>query len=244
MSKLRLHLAQDGTTGRLEISNPSRRNAMTRAMWRDLPDLLQQAAHVRVLLLCGEGAHFCAGADIDEMGKLLENPDETSVFRAEMQNALSCLSQFRAPTIAHITGSCYGAGLALAMACDLRFADASATFCLPPAQLGLLYPKDDIRRLVALVGVGIAKQLLFSAEVISAQQAAQLRLINHVQPQSQTMKTIEQIAQNSTHSIADLKRLIDGNLPDADQAFDVAFQAKDFAIGISAFADKRRPDYS
>ncbi len=244
MSAIGLTFEHDGKLGRIIIDNPARRNAMTTQMWAELPALLHEAKDVRVLLIEGAGEHFCAGADIHEMGELRGNPAATTAFRKHMQRALQTLSQFTAPTIAHIRGTCYGAGLAIAMACDLRFASEDAKFSVPPAKLGLLYPKDDIAHLVDLVGPAKAKHYLFTGEVIPAKAAAQSGLINAIQYEEQTKALVETILGNSASSIALLKQLVDGKLADPDQAFDQCFDQKDFAEGLAAFAARRAPDYS
>ncbi|PHR62961.1 MAG: enoyl-CoA hydratase [Robiginitomaculum sp.] len=244
MSTIGLTFEHDGKLGRITIDNPTRRNAMTAQMWAELPDFLREAKGARVLLIEGTGQHFCAGADIHEMGKLCGDPAATTAFREQMQQALRALCEFAAPTIASIRGTCYGAGLAIAMACDLRFATKDAKFSVPPAKLGLLYPKEDIARLVALVGPAKAKQVLFTGEVIPAKTAARSGLINQVQNEEQTKALVEAIMGNSANSIALLKQLVDGNLADPDRAFEQCFDQNDFAEGLAAFAAHRAPDYS
>jgi len=235
-------LERDGALATLRLDNPTKRNAITGAMWRQIPKLLDELADVRVVVLCGAGAQFCAGADLDELVGLQENSQAAAEFRQEMQTALHALAQFPAPTIAQISGNCYGAGVALAMACDLRFAEADARICIPPAKLGLVYPKEDVARLVALVGPGQAKHLLFSASELNPKQAARIGLINAVQHRDKTLALVDEIIGNSAHSIVVLKSMIDGRLDNPDQAFDDCFGQKDFAVITHAFAHKSRAE--
>jgi enoyl-CoA hydratase/carnithine racemase len=244
LSRFRLTFEQDGALARLALDNTGRRNAISMDMWRELPGLLQQANTANTLLLIGEGGHFSAGADIHEMGKLQGKPTAASSFRETMQKALAALRDYPHPSIAHIQGHCFGAGVALAMACDLRFAESHAKFSIPPAKLGLLYPESDIAHLVSLVGPALAKQWLFSGEVFSAANAARHGLINAEQSMAETLGLITAINANSPTSIASLKQLVDGRLLDPDAAFDRCFGENDFAEGLAAFAQKRRPRYS
>ncbi len=207
-------------------------------MWQELPGVLDQAKDAKALLLSGADDHFSAGADLSEMAALQNNPAKAAKFRTEMQNALHALAHHRAPTIAHISGSCFGAGAALIMACDLRFGDPSARFCIPPAKLGLLYPHQDLTRLQALIGPAKAKEFLFTADVWDANTAHQNGLINNIQSAEQSQHVINNILQNSAEAICQLKQMLNGTLPDPDAQFDARFQAKDFAAAISSFAQK------
>ncbi|MFD9637869.1 enoyl-CoA hydratase/isomerase family protein, partial [Streptomyces violascens] len=131
------------------ISNPDKRNAMTSAMWRALPPLLEILAadpDVRALVLTGAGDTFCAGADISTLREPGDHPKMLAV-RAE-----EALAAFPKPTLAAVRGHCVGGGSQLAAACDLRFAEEGALFGVTPAKLGIVYPASSTRRLAALVG--------------------------------------------------------------------------------------------
>lgn len=141
-----------GPVATVVIRNPARRNAMTAAMWRRLPALLdglEADPAVRALVLTGAGDTFCAGADLGDLDELLDAGDASIAVAAEER-----LAAFAKPTVAAVRGACVGGGCQLAVACDLRVATADARFGVPPARLGLVYPAPTTRRLARLVGPG------------------------------------------------------------------------------------------
>ncbi|MEH1015278.1 enoyl-CoA hydratase/isomerase family protein [Micromonospora sp. CPCC 206060] len=169
-----------GPVATVVINNPARRNALTPAMWRQLPPLLdglETDPGVRVVVLTGAGDTFCAGADLTDLDELLDAGDGSIAVAAEER-----LATFTKPTIAAVRGACMGGGCQLAVACDLRIAAADARFGVPPARLGVVYPAPTTRRLVALVGPGAAKYLLFTADPVGADRAARIGLVDEVVP--------------------------------------------------------------
>ena len=159
-------------------SHPTKRNAMTPAMWRELPGLLASLAvdrKVRALVLTGEGDTFCAGADI---GSLRRDTAPRELATA----AEDALAAFPKPTLAAVRGHCVGGGCQLAVACDLRFAEEGAVFGVTPARLGLVYPVSSTERLVRLIGPSAAKYLLLSAELIDSARALRTGLVDEVLP--------------------------------------------------------------
>lgn len=174
----RLLCQTDAGVATITMSNPAKRNAMTPAMWRELPGLLATLAAdpaVRVLVLTGRGDTFCAGADIGSLRR-----DTTP--RELAGTAEEALAAFPKPTVAAVRGHCVGGGCQLAVACDLRFAERGAVFGVTPARLGLVYPARATERLVRLVGPAAAKYLLFSAELIDADRALRTGLADEVLP--------------------------------------------------------------
>lgn len=140
-----------GPVATVVIRNPARRNAMTTAMWRRLPELLdglEADPAVRALVLTGAGDTFCAGADLGDLDELLDAGDASIAVAAEER-----LAAFAKPTVAAVRGACVGGGCQLAVACDLRVATTDARFGVPPARLGLVYPAPTTRRLARLVGL-------------------------------------------------------------------------------------------
>lgn len=163
----------------LVLHNPAKRNAMTEAMWRELPGLLAGLADdvsVRVLVVTGAENTFCAGADIATLRESVESSQALAVAAEE------ALSAFPKPTLAAVRGHCVGGGAQLAAACDLRFAARGALFGVTPAKLGIVYPASSTRRLVRLVGPATAKYLLFSGELIDTDRALRTGLVDEVHP--------------------------------------------------------------
>ena len=166
---------------RVVLNRPERRNAMTRAMWRALPAIraaIEARDDLLVTLVEGEGAHFSAGADITELGDIYRDAAATRDFGDAMQNGLKALMGLDRPTIAVIRGVAIGAGLGLALACDLRFCADDAHLAITPARLGLIYGHAETRRLVELVGPSRAKDLLFTARRIETDEALAIGLID------------------------------------------------------------------
>jgi len=159
-------LDQDGEVARLTLDRPQARNAIPAAGWAELERLIG-TVEGRLLVVAGAGGAFCAGADLSDLPALR---------RAEMRAALDALRDLAMPTIARIDGACYGAGVALALACDLRVAGPGARFAITPAKIGVSYPQEDVHRLVALVGPGQAARLLFTAATIDAAEAIRIGL--------------------------------------------------------------------
>lgn len=247
-----LRLERDGAIGRLLIDRAEKRNAFNQAMWELLPKLLEEAADdsgIRVLVLqSAQPAMFCAGADISE---LLANKDDGS-WRAANQAAINRaqfeLARFPKPTIAFIDGDCVGGGCGLALACDIRVATAASRLGITPANLGLVYPLHDTKLLVDLVGPGQAKRMLFSAQLLSADEALRIGLIEEIAESADRLADL--IAAKSAHSMVQIKqfvrRILNGQPEDdADtlRIFAEAFTGPDFHEGTNAFVEKRKPRF-
>ncbi|MBB1247261.1 enoyl-CoA hydratase/isomerase family protein, partial [Streptomyces durbertensis] len=162
----------------LTLRNPAKRNAMTTEMWRRLPETLDGLASdgdVRALVLTGWGETFCAGADISSLRDSMA-PQRLAVAAEE------ALAAFPRPTLAVVRGHCVGGGCQLAAACDLRFAAEDALFGVTPARLGIPYPAAATARLARLAGASTAKYLLYSAELINAERALRVGLVDEVLP--------------------------------------------------------------
>ncbi|MFB4305236.1 enoyl-CoA hydratase/isomerase family protein [Actinomadura sp. GTD37] len=166
--------------GTITIDRPAKRNAMSADMWRALPGILDALAKdpsVRVAVLTGAGGDFCAGADIAELDDIHRDDDSHLSTVAER-----ALAAFPKPALAAIEGYCVGGGCQLAAACDLRFAAEDARFGITPAKLGIVYPAAATARLVRLVGPSAAKYLLFSADLVGAEHALRIGLLDEVVP--------------------------------------------------------------
>ncbi|MGI8665773.1 MAG: enoyl-CoA hydratase/isomerase family protein [Jatrophihabitans sp.] len=159
------------------IDRPSKRNALTVDMWRQLSAIcadLDAETSLRAVVLTGAGQTFCAGADISAL-----SADEASM-REVVEHTERALRELAVPTIAKIRGHCLGGGNQLAIACDLRVADSTASFGVPPAKLGVIYPVPSTRSLIELVGPAWAKRLIFTAHPIDADTALRIGLVEQV----------------------------------------------------------------
>ncbi|MFJ9351646.1 enoyl-CoA hydratase/isomerase family protein [Streptomyces sp. NPDC101237] len=241
------HLAHQvtGAVATVVIHNPAKRNAMTAAMWRALPPLLDGLSgdpDVRVLVLTGEGATFCAGADISS---LQGSPAEAQSLAVAAEEALAA---FPKPTLAAVRGHCVGGGSQLAAACDLRFAEEGALFGVTPARLGIVYPASSTRRLVSLVGPAATKYLLYSGELIGTERALRTGLVDEVLPQGGLAGRVEEFARiltaRSQLTQAAAKEFADGRTDRDEHWTAQARGSGDAAEGVAAFLERRRPGFS
>jgi enoyl-CoA hydratase/carnithine racemase len=227
------------------ISHPAKRNAMTAAMWRALPPLLDALAGdpaVRALVLTGEGGTFCAGADIST---LRGSPEEAQALAIRAEEALAA---FPKPTLAAVRGHCVGGGAQLAAACDLRFAEEGALFGVTPAKLGIVYPASSTRRLVSLVGPATAKYLLFSGELIDTERALRTGLADEVLPGGELGKRVTEftriLVSRSQLTQAAAKEFADGRTDRDAHWAGQAHGSGDTAEGVAAFLERRQPRFT
>jgi enoyl-CoA hydratase/carnithine racemase len=249
--------SRQGGIARITLDRPAARNALTWEMWRAIAALLGEWAadsSVKVLLLTGSQGCFAAGADIDEMGRLAAEPKAAAQFAADMLGAIQSLARFEKPSIAVIQGACVGGGMTLALACDLRFAGAGARLGITPARLGLVSPLADSARLIDIVGISAAKDLLFSARLVGAEEALSLRLIDRIAADDEideaALAYAGHLAKLSQGSIQGAKRMIAralaGRREDDHETlaeFVAALTGPDFREGRAAFLEKRSPDF-
>ncbi|MEU0336282.1 enoyl-CoA hydratase/isomerase family protein [Streptomyces sp. NPDC006193] len=227
------------------IRHPAKRNAMTAAMWRALPPLLEAWAHdpgVRALVLTGEGGTFCAGADIST---LRDSPQEAQRLAVAAEEALAA---FPKPTLAAVRGHCVGGGAQLAAACDLRLAEEGALFGVTPARLGIVYPASSTRRLVSLVGPATAKYLLFTAELIDAGRALRTGLVDEVLPAGELEARVAGLTRvlvsRSQLTQAAAKEFANGRTDRDAHWAEQARGSGDTAEGVGAFLERRAPRFT
>jgi enoyl-CoA hydratase/carnithine racemase len=236
----------------IRLNRPERRNAISSAMWRALPDLCARiaASAALVVIVEGAGGHFSAGADISEFADVYRDAAAARATIDAIQHALNTLAALGRPTIAAIGGNCVGGGLALATACDLRFCADDAFLAITPARLGLIYGFAETRRLAQLVGPARAKDLLFSGRAVPPDEALRIGLIDRCIPADQlhgaVMLYAEDLARLSQTSIRGAKiaiaQIAAGLSSESDefrQRIEQAPLGEDFIEGRAAFAEKR-----
>ncbi|WP_433330419.1 enoyl-CoA hydratase/isomerase family protein [Spirillospora sp. CA-294931] len=238
--------------GTITIDRPGKRNAMTAAMWRALPVLLDDLASddsVRAVVLTGAGGDFCAGADIGELADINRNDGGHLSTAAE-----EALAAFPKPTLAAIEGFCVGGGCQLAAACDLRFAAEGARFGITPARLGIVYPASATTRIVRLVGPSAAKYLLFSADLIGTAHALRIGLLDEVVPAGDlagrvaefaaTLASRSLLTQHATKEIVDAITSGAPVEPVAGRWLDEVVRGGDATEGVAAFLERRPPSFT
>jgi enoyl-CoA hydratase/carnithine racemase len=250
---LRAFLGEDGVAVLL-LDRPEKKNALARAQWEALPGLLTRLADepgLRVLLLTGAGGAFSAGADITELAEVYASPEAADEYHAVNVAAESALAAFPHPTLAVVDGPCVGGGCQLAVACDLRFAARDARFGITPAKLGIVYPAVPTARLARLVGPARAKYLLYSAELVTADQALVFGLVDEVADavQERALAFARVLASRSAQTQGAVKAVVDAAVTGGDPQAAVepweraSRTTPDVREGLAAFLARRPPRF-
>jgi enoyl-CoA hydratase/carnithine racemase len=242
----------------IAISNPERKNAVTAAMWRAIPQavrILTDEAHAHVIVLRGTGADFSAGADISEFDRVRKNSETAVAYEALNSRAFEAIRHCRVPTIAAIRGICYGGGFGLAAACDLRIAEKGARFSVPAARLGIAYPADAVQDIVNALGPQMAKVTLFTGAPMSSEKmVAAGFLLEEVETgvfDQEVSALAHAIAANAPIALHASKLAIravieqDSDLlREAEVIGSETFDSADYAEGRAAFAERRKPRFT
>lgn len=232
---------------RIVLDRGEKRNAIPMNEWVTLEKMIAEAGSSNARLIVVTSADpesFCAGADLTEFPTLTGEVRKRQLFRGAMSSALDKVRRSNKPTLAVVEGGCFGAGVSLAMACDIRVASPSATFAITPARFGISYPQPDLEALVKLVGPGQAARLVYGAETIDADEALRIGLVEQVSRDETCAEAmIRRIASNAPYSLTALKATLNGRWG-VDKRFDEAFASKDFNEGWEAFKSGRKPDFA
>ncbi len=240
------------------INRPTKLNALNKATIDDLSKaikLLAKNDEVRVIVLTGTGEKaFVAGADISEFanytiveGSQLAQEGQASLF--------DFIENLKKPVIAAVNGFALGGGLELAMACHFRIASDNARMGLPEVSLGLIPGYGGTQRLPQLVGKGRAMEMIMTAAMITAEEAKQYGLVNHVVPQAELLEFTAGIAQkiikNAPYAISKAIKAINTNYKDGKDGFETeiksfgkCFGTQDFKEGTTAFLEKRKAEFT
>lgn len=257
MSAATIRYEAAGGIARVVIDQPAKMNAMSFDMWSMLPEAVARGEAdpaVRAIVLTGEGERaFCAGADISQFGERRTGDEAVAAYERAVKAGNAALQNASKPTIAVIRGICFGGGLGLALACDLRFCASGSRFRLPAARLGLGYPFAGVRLLAQTVGVPAAADIALSARVLDAAEAERVGLVNKCWPdtefEAEMGAYLAQVAVNAPLTLKAMKRaLLELARPEAEQdaaAVDAlvqaCFRSADYKEGQTAFREKRDP---
>jgi methylglutaconyl-CoA hydratase len=236
------------------LDRPDAANALSRALVEGLGAATAAVAserEIRAVVVTGNGATFCAGADLKERrGFTL---DETRAFLERLNAVIDGVADLRCPVIAAINGPAFGGGLELALACDLRLASEGAAMGLVETRLGIIPGAGGTQRLARLVGVARAKEAVFTGRRFDAATARAWGIVSEVVPagglEEAAGRLAEEIAGAAPLAVAAAKRAIDGgsSLALADglalerQCYETVLGTADRDEGLAAFAEKRRP---
>ena len=246
-----IQVAREGSIAILTVNRPKSLNALNGKTLREMTQAVRELAdQSRALILTGAGDKaFVAGADIAEMAPM--TPWSAREF-SELGHVLTALLEdIPCATIAAVNGYALGGGLELAVACDMIFASENAKLGLPEVTLGVTPGFGGTQRLVRLVGKLRAKEIIFTGEMVDAQTACRIGLVNEVVPQAQLLahckRIAAKIAERGPLAIARAKRLVErgydmplraANRQEAE-TFALLFDTQDRAEGMKAFLEKR-----
>jgi enoyl-CoA hydratase/carnithine racemase len=240
---------------RLTISNPTKRGALDHpildAFVATLPTL-----DARCVIVTGRDGQFSAGYDLGGLGRQ-STPDEAEALVAHpFTAALDALAAYPYPTVAALTGHTIGGGLELALACDLRIAAGDIALGMPPARLGLVYSHTGLRKFLQAIGPARTRELFLTARRIDARTAQRWGLVNDVAQDvpAAALELARDIAALAPLALSGNKRVI-AALLEADHQLDpdverelielrrACFASEDFREAVSAFAEKRTPQW-
>jgi enoyl-CoA hydratase/carnithine racemase len=248
-----LRLEIEDAVATLTIDRPSKRNAMSFEMWSAIPGLLDKVAaddEVRALVIRGTD-HFSAGADISEFATLRAGAEGAERYSHAVHAGERAIVGLPKPTIAAITGVCVGGGCEIALACDMRVAAPDARFGITPAKLGIVYNFTSTKQLVDVVGPAWARQILFTAEIIDADTALRIGLVNELtaDPVARAMALATTMASRARVSVLGAKTII-GKITEGEHEDDEvralyaeSVHSAEYAEGVAAFLDKRPPRF-
>jgi len=228
----------------IELQRPERRNALNSQLVDELREAVLKAGDgsTRAIVLTGQGTVFCAGADLSGDAFAADYPDRL----IELHKVLDAAP---IPVIGAINGPAIGAGLQLAMQCDLRVVAPSAFFQFPTSKYGLALDNWSIRRLSSLVGHGRARAMLLSAEKLSAETALQTGMANRLGTLEDAQAWADEIAGLAPLAIQHAKRVLndDGSIEEAwplhKELFDQAWGSQDVIEAQVARVEKRPPRF-
>jgi enoyl-CoA hydratase/carnithine racemase len=254
-----LLVQQDGPIATVVFNRPRVRNAISLAMWKELARVAETLTvddSVRAIVFRGAGTEaFASGADISEFRENRKDTATALAYNMQTEAAYTGIRDCPKPTVAMIHGYCMGGAMAVAMACDLRFAAEGSAFGIPAAKLSIIYPVDAVGQLVELVGPAYAKDILFSARTVPDREALAIGFIQRLLPANEleraTYDYLRTVAANAPLSVQGSKQTIHACLAGLDHERRRAlkalaletYESEDYREGTRAFLEKRAPAF-
>ncbi len=227
-------------------------------MWQGLPEIVARFdadPAVRCIVVTGAGTEaFAAGADISEFDDHRATEDSAKVYDQATHDATAAIAGCAKPVVAAVRGFCFGGGMALAMACDLRLASDDARFCIPAAKLGVGYSYDGTAALVARLGPALAAELLCTARTYSAHEALMKGIVHAIAPVADFDNVVKgytaSLSANAPLTIkaarSAIRAIISGNPTEretAERNVAACMTSDDYREGRKAFLEKRKPTF-
>jgi len=250
-----IRVERDGPIATVLLNRPDKLNAMTKPMWGQLGDVMEQLdgdETLRCVVLRGAGGRaFSPGNDISEFESDRSTPEQAKDYGLVLHHALTALKDCRHPTVALIEGICVGGGLEIAALCDLRICGESSRFGVPIKRLGLVMAYPEIEGLRRLVGRAATLEILLEGRVFGAEEAREKGLVNRVVPdaevEAEAMATARRIAEGAPLVARWHKKFIarlEDPTPLEDSEMDegyACYATEDFQIGYRSFLEKKKP---
>jgi enoyl-CoA hydratase len=254
-----LLVQHDGPIATVVFNRPKVRNAISLGMWGEIARVtggLSKDDSVRAVVYRGAGTDaFASGADISEFQEQRKDTESALRYNAQTSAAYTAIRECPKPTVAMIYGFCMGGAMAVAMACDLRFAAEGAKFGIPAARLSIIYGAEAVGQLVELVGPAYAKDILYSARTVSDREALAMGLIQRLLPVAEleraTYEYLRQVVENAPRSVQGAKLTVEAYLAGMTEEDQhrlrrlqlEAFESEDYKEGTRAFLEKRPPRF-
>lgn len=254
-----LIVEKKGSVGYITFSNPTKMNAMTVQMWAGVPKAINAFdadPDVRVIVVAGDGEKaFISGADISQFNALRASQDAQEQYELAVSGAMNAPVNCSKPVIAKIRGFCFGGGLGMAAACDIRICTEDATFRMPAARLGLGYGHKGIKRFTDIIGLANATDIFVTARRFDASDALRMGFVSKVCSAGEFDATVElyakMISENAPLTVAASKYNIrqvcahpeDQDIPGAVAMVEKCFASEDFKEGRAAFLEKRQAQF-
>jgi enoyl-CoA hydratase len=250
-------IERDGAIATVVLNNPSKLNALTKAMWQDLRDAMRELGRdetLRCVVLRGAGGKaFAAGADISEFATERADRSQARGYGELIHDAMQSVARCTHPTVALIEGACIGGGLEIAAMCDIRICAVSSRFGVPINRLGLTMGYGELQGLLALVGRAVALEILLEGRIFDAQEAHRKGLVNRVvddkDVEREAYETADRIAAGAPLVARWHKQFVERLTPRVEIAPDewdegyACFDTEDYRIGMKAFLEKRKPQF-
>ena len=253
----------DGKVGTLKLNRPERRNSLSPELLVNLHLTLKRWAEadvVRAIVITGNSEKaFSSGYDITAIPTEL-SPEAAELLKKEnpLELALSSVKNFPYPVIAMINGYCFGAGLNLAMCCDIRIGADHIKVGMPPVKLGLVYHPEGLSQFIEVIGMAKTREIFFTGQTYVGSEIKEMGLVDHLVPANQLSETVytmaEKISNNAPLSLKGTKQILNmiGKyslirpefLNEAEALIAKAFNSYDLKEGQMAFLEKRNPVFT